>query len=75
MGFKIETTMNITDIDDKTIKDSIKNDINLRDFTQTYIDFFFEDLAKLNIVKADNVSRISDLIDVMAEIINGLLAK
>jgi cysteinyl-tRNA synthetase len=70
MGFKIETTMNITDIDDKTIKESIAKNIALREFTQEYIDYFFEDLAKLKIVKADNVSRISDLIDVMAEIIN-----
>ncbi|EKE27495.1 MAG: hypothetical protein ACD_3C00198G0009 [uncultured bacterium (gcode 4)] len=75
MWYKIETTMNLTDIDDKTIRDSIKNGENLRDFTQRYIDFFFDDLAKLNIAKADNISRISDLIDVMVEIINWLLSK
>ncbi len=67
--------MNLTDIDDKTIRDSIKSWENLRDFTQRYIDFFYDDLSKLNIIKADNISRISDLIDVMAEIINWLLAK
>lgn len=75
LGFKIESTMNITDIDDKTIRDSIKTGVSLFELTTKYTEIFFEDLEKLWIQKADNVSPISELIDEMVLIINGLLAK
>ncbi|EKE27204.1 MAG: hypothetical protein ACD_4C00002G0001 [uncultured bacterium (gcode 4)] len=75
LWYKAETTMNITDIDDKTIRDSQKEWIDLKTFTKRYFDYFLEDLENLWIRKADNIAPISDLIDVMIEIINWLLAK
>lgn len=75
LGYKAETTMNITDIDDKTIRDSQKEKVDLMIFTQKYTNFFLEDLEKLRIKKADNISPISELIPEMVEIINWLLAK
>lgn len=75
LGYKVETTMNITDIDDKTIRNSIKEWVDLITFTERYTKLFFEDIEKLGIRKADNISPISHLIDEMVLIINGLLAK
>lgn len=75
LGYKIETTMNITDIDDKTIRDSIKEWVDLMSFTERYTKLFFDDIEKLWIRKADNISPISYLIDEMVLIINGLLSK
>ena len=51
--------MNITDIDDKTIRDSQKFGEKLLPYTQKYTNYFLEDLQKLNVNLADNVAAIS----------------
>ncbi len=73
LWYKLETVMNITDIDDKTIRDSMASWEKLLDFTQKYTEFFLEDIQKLNIQKADHIVPISTLIPEMVEMINGLL--
>lgn len=72
---KVETTMNITDVEDKTIRDSMKAWENLKDFTIKYTNIFMEDLAKLNIIKADNVIPISSIIPEMVRMINTMLRR
>lgn len=47
LGYGVTTTMNITDIDDKTIRDSQKVGKRLLDFTREYSNFFLEDIKKL----------------------------
>src|ERR1700759_3307649 len=51
-GFKLIQVMNLTDVDDKTIKGAIANGITLDAFTKKYKDAFFEDLRTLNIQPA-----------------------
>lgn len=75
LNYKVKTTMNITDIDDKTIRDSQKNWEKLLDLTKRYSEFFLEDLKKLNITLADNIVPISWLIPEMIEMINGLIKR
>lgn len=62
--------MNITDIDDKTIRDSQKSKENLKSFTEKYTNHFFEDLERLKVIKADNIMPISNLIPEMIQMIN-----
>ena len=45
--------MNLTDVDDKTIKGSQKEGTSLKDYTERYKKAFFEDIEKLNIEKAE----------------------
>ena len=75
LGYPVETTMNITDIDDKTIRDSQISWENLEDFTQKYSDAFFEDIQKLNIHPADNIESISNIIPEMVRMINTMLRR
>lgn len=75
LWYKVKTTMNVTDIDDKTIRDSQKNWEKLLDLTQKYTAYFLEDLKKLNITLADNVVPISTLVDEMILMINGLIKR
>src|SRR3989304_5433270 len=42
--YKVKQVMNITDLDDKTIRASKEQGESLRDYTDTYIKFFFEDI-------------------------------
>jgi len=67
--------MNITDVDDKTIRESQKAKISLSDFTQKYTDIFLSDIEKLGIKKADTIVPVTSLIDEMVAMINILLKK
>jgi len=51
-GYQVKHVMNITDIDDKTIKNSKIAKMSLKDFTKKYTREFFNDLEVLNIKKA-----------------------
>src|SRR3990167_6117567 len=46
-GFSVRQVMNLTDVDDKTIRGAIAQDISLEAFTTPYITAFLEDLEKL----------------------------
>lgn len=69
LGYKVQTVMNVTDIDDKTIRDSQKMGKSLKEFTEFYTKEFIADLEKLGIQKADTIAPISGLIPEMATMI------
>ena len=73
-GFTVTQVMNFTDVDDKTIIGARKAGIALREFTQIYIDYFFEDCDTLNIEKAEHYPRATDneYIDAMVELVQKL---
>ena len=52
-GYTVTQVMNLTDVEDKTIRDSQKAGMSLRDFTAIYTRAFFEDLRTLNIEPAE----------------------
>ncbi len=56
-GYKVKHIMNLTDIDDKTIKRSGEQEMTLRDFTEKYSQEFFKDLELLNVKKASAYPR------------------
>lgn len=74
-GFKIHTAMNITDIDDKTIRESMKAGVSLKEYTKKFTDIFIDDVKKLNVKPADVIEPISNVIPEMVEIINDLVKK
>ena len=73
LGYKVKHIMNITDVDDKTIKGANKEGISLKDYTRRYEKAFFEDIETLNIDKADIYPRATENIKEMAAIIKKLL--
>lgn len=75
LGYKVRTVMNVTDIDDKTIRDSQKSGKSLKEFTEFYTSEFIEDCARLSILPADTIAPISTLIPDMGMIIDGLIVK
>ncbi|MBI4148790.1 cysteine--tRNA ligase [Candidatus Woesearchaeota archaeon] len=74
-GFHVNQIMNITDVDDKTIRDSQKEGSSLKQFTERYTQAFFEDLKSLNIQPAAVYPLATDHIKEMIEIIDALLKK
>jgi cysteinyl-tRNA synthetase len=75
LGYEVDTLMNLTDIDDKTIRDSQKEHTSLKAFTELYTKHFMIDLAHLNIESFDRFKPISELIPEMIAIIQKLIDK
>jgi cysteinyl-tRNA synthetase len=75
LWYNVKTTMNITDVDDKTIRDSMKAGESLGKFTEKYTKLFLDDIEKLGIEKADNIIKVTDLIPEMVRMINTLLRR
>lgn len=69
LGYRVKTVMNVTDIDDKTIRDSQKSGKSLKEFTEFYTEAFLTDLDKLSIIRADTIAPISGLIEEMGKMI------
>ncbi len=74
-GFQVTHVMNITDIDDKTIKGANSRGVSLREYTEPFIQAFFEDLDRLKISRADTYPRATEHIAEMVVIIKGLAGK
>src|SRR5665648_44549 len=74
-GFKVTHVMNLTDIDDKTIKGSQKQGVPLQQFTDFYVKAFFEDIKALNIEPADVYPKATDYIPEMVNLIKILMTK
>jgi len=74
-GFKVKHVMNITDVDDKTIRGSREEGIPLGDFTKKYEKEFLKDLQTLNIEPADILPRATEHIKEMVNIIKELEKK
>src|SRR5712691_1644127 len=76
-GFKVHRVMNITDVDDKTIRGAREAKVPLPKFTQQFKDAFFEDAEKLRIKCADDYPAATDqhYIDKMISMISALISK
>ncbi|MFA5357705.1 MAG: cysteine--tRNA ligase [archaeon] len=74
-GYKVKHVMNLTDVDDKTIKASNEAKIPLSEHTEKYKKAFFEDIKTLNISKADICPAATEHISEMVKLIQKLLDK
>ncbi len=72
-GFQVTQVMNITDIDDKTIRGAIEKKVSLQAFTEPYTEAFFQDLATLNIEKVEFNPRATAFIPQMIALIQKLI--
>ena len=74
-GFRVTQVMNLTDVDDKTIKSAKAEGLPLREYTRKYIDAFFSDLDTLGIDRAEHYPTATDHVPEMIAIIRTLLDK
>ena len=75
-GYKVHRVMNITDVDDKTIRGAREAKIPLSKFTEPFKHAFFEDIDTLRIKRADDFPSATDqrYIDKMIEMIGALIS-
>jgi cysteinyl-tRNA synthetase len=76
-GYKVHRVMNITDVEDKTIRGAREAGVSLQKFTEQFKAAFFEDAHTLRIKRADDYPAATDqrYIDRMIEMISALISK
>lgn len=74
-GYQVTQVMNLTDVDDKTIRGTIETRQTLQEFTQPYKNAFFVDIQTLGIERAENYPAATDYITHMIDFIQKLLDK
>src|ERR1043166_1065833 len=76
-GYKVHRVMNLTDVDDKTIRGAHEAKIPLQKFTRQFKETFFEDVDRLRIKRADEYPAATDprYIDKMIGMIGVLIER
>jgi len=75
LGYKVSHVMNITDVDDKIIKESKGEKNKQKEITQKYEKLFFDDLKELNIEMPEKTPRATENIQKMVDMIKNMVQK
>ena len=73
-GIRLRHVMNITDVDDKIIRNAAAAGISIGEYTPKYVDAFFEDLDALRVERPEIIARATEHIPRMVELIQKLAA-
>ena len=74
-GCKLQHVMNITDVDDKIIRNAAREQKSVREYTKKYEEAFIEDMRTLSLEQPERVVRATDHIEEMAQFIRSLEQK
>jgi cysteinyl-tRNA synthetase len=74
-GFPVEQAMNLTDIDDKTIRGALAAHTSLKEFTEPFRLAFFADLKTLSIESVEHYPEATSYIPEMIQMIQKLIDK
>lgn len=74
-GYDVKHVMNITDVDDKTIRGAMSRGVSLDDYTRPFIEAFYADRDTLNVLPAHVYPRATEHIPEMVALIKTLLDK
>ena len=74
-GVPIRHVMNITDVDDKIIRNAAQRGVAIGDYTAQYVAAFFEDLEALRVERPEVIARATEHIPRMVELVQKLAAK
>ncbi len=71
-GYKLDHVMNITDVDDKIIRNAVAQGKSLADYTETYTKAFLDDCEVLRLERPERIARATEHIPEMAAAIHKL---
>lgn len=74
-GIEVKHVMNITDVDDKIIRNAALLKMPIEDYTRKYEDAFFEDMAALGVERPEVLPRATENIEEMVALIERLAEK
>ncbi len=73
-GTQVQHVMNITDVDDKIIRNAAEAGIPIGEYTQRYVEAFFEDLESLRVEHPEQIARATEHIPQMVALVEKLAA-
>jgi cysteinyl-tRNA synthetase len=73
-GTTVQHVMNITDVDDKIIRNAAEAGIPIEEYTPRYVEAFFEDLEALRIERPEQIARATEHIPQMVALVEKLAA-
>ncbi|HEX8830096.1 MAG TPA: class I tRNA ligase family protein, partial [Longimicrobium sp.] len=71
-GYAVKFVMNLTDVDDKTIRGALREGVSLNEYTEPYIEDLFANFDQLGIRRADVHPRATHYVPQMVDIIRRL---
>jgi cysteinyl-tRNA synthetase len=74
-GYQLKHVMNITDVDDKIIRNAARDGVTVQEYTKKYREAFLEDADALNIERPEMIVNATDHIQEMAHFIAVLAEK
>jgi cysteinyl-tRNA synthetase len=74
IGTPVVHVMNITDVDDKIIRNAAAAGLPIGEYTPRFVDAFFEDLESLRIQRPEHIARATEHIPRMVELVQRLAA-
>jgi cysteinyl-tRNA synthetase len=74
-GFEVMHVMNITDVDDKTIRGMSEAGLSLKEFTEKFAEAFCEDLRLLNVKSPNITPRATEHVREMVSFVQALIDK
>jgi cysteinyl-tRNA synthetase len=74
-GFRLTHVMNLTDVDDRIITNAAAAGVGIREYTQKFVQAFFDDCGTLSIESPEHWIRATDHIDDMVALIRRLQEK
>jgi cysteinyl-tRNA synthetase len=74
-GYKLKHVMNITDVEDKIIRNATRDGVTVQEYTKKYTDAFLEDADALNIQHPEVLAKATEHIQEMAHFISVLRDK
>ncbi len=74
-GYRLDHVMNITDVDDRIIKEAAAAGKSLQEYTAGYTQAFLEDTARLRLERPERLVKATENIEAMAHLIHGLQQK
>jgi cysteinyl-tRNA synthetase len=74
-GYQVKHIQNFTDVDDKIIKKAQEKNVEPSEIAQIYINDYFEQTDKLNILKAEAYPRVTQMVPQIINFIENLVNK
>ena len=74
-GFRLDHVMNITDVEDKIIRQSVVENKSIAEYTAIYVKAFLDDCAALRLERPERLARATEHIPEMAKAIQELSKK
>ena len=75
IGLPVRHVMNVTDVDDKIIRNAALLNLDIATYTKRYEDAFFEDMDALGVERPEEIPRATEHIGEMVELIERLRAE